>query len=56
MIYDSTWTSCLVLWKLATLLLRAPGPVVVGKALEFVNAGLGMQKQGVSAKKVVISL
>lgn len=34
----------------------APDPMVVGKGLEFVNAGLEMQKQGVSAKKVVISL
>jgi hypothetical protein len=34
----------------------APDPIVVGKGLEFINAGLEMQKQGVSAKKVVISL
>jgi hypothetical protein len=34
----------------------APEPVVVGKGLEFVQAGLDLQKKGVSAKKVVISL
>ena len=34
----------------------APEPVVVGKGLSYVQAGLDAQKQGISAKKVVISL
>ncbi len=34
----------------------APEPVVVGKGLNYIQAGLDAQKQGVSAKKVVISL
>ena len=34
----------------------APEPIVVGKGLEFVQAGLEMQKKGVSAKKVVVTL
>ncbi len=34
----------------------APEPAVVGKGLNYLQAGLDAQKQGVSAKKVVISL
>jgi NADPH:quinone reductase-like Zn-dependent oxidoreductase len=34
----------------------APEPVVVGKGLEFVQVGLDLQKKGLSAKKVVVSL
>ena len=34
----------------------APEPVVIGKGLDHIQAGLDAQKQGVSAKKVVISL
>jgi NADPH:quinone reductase-like Zn-dependent oxidoreductase len=34
----------------------APEPVVVGKGLGHIQAGLDTQKQGVSAKKVVVSL
>ncbi len=34
----------------------APEPYVVGKGLESVQAGLDIQKKGVSAKKVVVSL
>jgi NADPH:quinone reductase-like Zn-dependent oxidoreductase len=33
-----------------------PDPIVVGKGLEYIQAGLDLQKKGVSAKKVVISL
>ncbi len=36
--------------------LAAPDPYVVGKGLEYVQAGLDAQKQGVSAKKVIVSL
>ena len=34
----------------------APEPAVIGKGLNYVQAGLDAQKRGVSAKKVVISL
>ncbi|MGO9063372.1 MAG: zinc-binding alcohol dehydrogenase family protein [Myxococcaceae bacterium] len=34
----------------------APDPLVVGKGLELVQAGVDLQKKGVSAKKVVVSL
>ena len=34
----------------------APEPVVVGKGLDHIQAGLDAQRQGVSAKKVVVSL
>ena len=34
----------------------APEPAVVGKGLEYVQTGMDTQKQGVSAKKVVVSL
>ena len=34
----------------------APEPVVIGKGLDYVQGGLDAQKQGVSAKKVVIVL
>jgi NADPH:quinone reductase-like Zn-dependent oxidoreductase len=34
----------------------APEPIVVGKGLDHIQAGLDAQKQGVSAQKVVISL
>lgn len=34
----------------------APDPIVVGKGLEFVQPAFEMQKKGVSAKKVVVSL
>ncbi len=34
----------------------APDPHVVGKGLEYVQAALDLQKKGVSAKKVVVSL
>jgi hypothetical protein len=34
----------------------APDPIVVGKGLEFIQPALEMQKKGVSAKKVVVSL
>ncbi len=34
----------------------APDPHVVGKGLEYVQAGFDAQKKGVSAKKVVVSL
>ena len=34
----------------------APQPVVVGKGLDYIQVGLDTQKQGVSAKKVVVSL
>ena len=34
----------------------APKPVVVGKGLDHIQTGLDAQRQGVSAKKVVISL
>ena len=36
--------------------LAAPEPVVVGSGLDHIQAGLDMQRQGVSAKKVVVSL
>ncbi len=36
--------------------IAAPEPVVIGKGLDYVQAGLDAQKKGVSAKKVVISL
>ena len=34
----------------------APEPEVVGKGLEYVQTGLDIQKQGISARKVVVSL
>jgi NADPH:quinone reductase-like Zn-dependent oxidoreductase len=34
----------------------APDPIVVGKGLEFIQAGFDLQKKGMSAKKVVVSL
>lgn len=34
----------------------APEPVVVGKGLDHIQAGFDAQRQGVSAKKVVVSL
>ena len=34
----------------------APEPIVVGKGLDHIQAGLDAQRQGVSAKKVVVSL
>ena len=34
----------------------APDPLIVGKGLEYVQAGLDMMRKGVSAKKVVVSL
>jgi threonine dehydrogenase-like Zn-dependent dehydrogenase len=36
--------------------IAAPEPVVVGKGLNYIQAGLDAQRQGVSAKKVVVSL
>ncbi|KAK4693757.1 formyltetrahydrofolate deformylase, partial [Lecanoromycetidae sp. Uapishka_2] len=36
--------------------IAAPDPQVVGKGLEYVQVGLDLQKKGVSAKKVVVSL
>ncbi|OCL03635.1 oxidoreductase [Glonium stellatum] len=36
--------------------IAAPDPLVVGKGLESVQAGFDIQRKGVSAKKVVISL
>ncbi len=36
--------------------IAAPEPLVVGKGLEYVQRGFDIQRQGVSAKKVVISL
>ena len=40
----------------ASTYIAAPEPVVVGKGLEYIQAGLDLQKKGVSAKKVVVSL
>jgi hypothetical protein len=34
----------------------APGPLVVGKGLEYIQAGFDLQKKGMSAKKAVVSL
>ena len=36
--------------------IAAPDPHVVGKGLEYVQAGFDLQKKGMSAKKVVVSL
>lgn len=36
--------------------IAAPNPLVVGKGLEHIQAGFDLQKRGVSAKKVVVSL
>ena len=36
--------------------IAAPDPQVVGKGLEFIQAGLDIQKKGMSAKKVVVLL
>lgn len=36
--------------------IAAPDPQVVGKGLEYIQAGYDLQKKGVSAKKVVVSL
>jgi hypothetical protein len=40
----------------ASTYIATPEPVVVGKGLEYIQAGLDLQKKGVSAKKVVVSL
>jgi hypothetical protein len=34
----------------------APDPELVGKGLEYIQAGFELQKKGMSAKKVVVSL
>lgn len=34
----------------------APEPYIIGKGLEFIQGGLDIQRQGVSAKKVVVTL
>ncbi|HEY0789559.1 MAG TPA: hypothetical protein VGD78_00725, partial [Chthoniobacterales bacterium] len=34
----------------------APDPHIIGKGLEFIQAGFGVQRKGVSAQKVVVSL
>ena len=36
--------------------IAAPEPLVVGKGLEFIQKALETQREGVSAKKVVVSL
>jgi hypothetical protein len=36
--------------------IAAPDPQVVGKGLEYIQAGFDLQKKGMSAKKVVVSL
>ncbi len=36
--------------------IAAPVPVVLGQGLDYIQAGLDAQKQGISAKKVVIAL
>jgi hypothetical protein len=36
--------------------IAAPEPIVVGSGLDHIQAGLDAQRQGVSAKKVVVSL
>ena len=36
--------------------IAAPDPLVVGKGLEHIQAGFDLQKKGVSAKKLVVSL
>jgi hypothetical protein len=36
--------------------IAAPEPVVVGKGLDHIQAALDAQRQGVSAKKVVVTL
>ncbi|MCJ1226593.1 hypothetical protein MMC12_003246 [Toensbergia leucococca] len=36
--------------------IAAPDPHVVGKGLEYIQAGFDLQKKGMSAKKVVVSL
>jgi hypothetical protein len=36
--------------------IAAPDPHVVGKGLEYMQAGFDLQKKGVSAKKMVVSL
>jgi hypothetical protein len=36
--------------------IAAPEPVVVGKGLEYIQTGFDLQKKGMSAKKVVVSL
>jgi hypothetical protein len=36
--------------------IAAPDPLVGGKGLEYIQAGFDLQKKGVSAKKVVVSL
>ncbi|MFZ6680137.1 zinc-binding alcohol dehydrogenase family protein [Undibacterium sp. Tian12W] len=38
------------------IFVAAPSPHVIGKGLEYVQAGLDMQRKGVSASKIVISL
>jgi hypothetical protein len=34
----------------------APDPLVVGKGLEYIQAGFDLQKKGMFAKKVVVSV
>jgi NADPH:quinone reductase-like Zn-dependent oxidoreductase len=36
--------------------IATPDPLIVGKGLEYVQAGFDLQKKGVSARKVVVSL
>ena len=36
--------------------IAAPDPIVVGKGLEYIQAGFELQRKGVSAQKVVVSL
>ncbi|CAD6594524.1 MAG: hypothetical protein ASARMPRED_000587 [Alectoria sarmentosa] len=36
--------------------IAAPDPLVVGKGLEYIQAGYDLQRKGVSAKKIVVSL
>jgi NADPH:quinone reductase-like Zn-dependent oxidoreductase len=36
--------------------IAAPEPIVVGKGLNYIQVGFDLQRQGVSAKKVVVSL
>lgn len=40
----------------AATFIAAPDPDIVGKGLEYIQAGFDRQKKGVSARKVVISL
>jgi hypothetical protein len=36
--------------------IAVPEPIVVGKGLEYIQVGFDLQKKGMSAKKVVVSL